>query len=172
MKRTMACNLLQTNIMTTQITPSISNDELAKAGLLCPTVQQPSLPPMVRVARGKGFVDKQDFAPSGSATTVKATIKAANPKISSKELCNRVNAVLRGETPLRDQLTVAWVQACIQDGYTGNYGERGHKTACLRMVKVQPEPAKPEPAKPETVESVSAKIAELTAMLAKLQTAK
>lgn len=167
----MACNLLQTNIMTTQIsTPTVSmdNNALAAAGLLAPA---PVLPASNRVARGKGFVEVQSFAPTGGASAIKAALKAANPKISSKALCAKVNETLRGERDLREQLGLAYFQANCQAGFVPTHGERGKKASVIRFT-LAPEPVKAVEPAPETVESVSAKIAELTAMLAKLQAPK
>ena len=147
---------------------NVTNEALVEAGL---AVVAPTMAPAERVARGKGFISVQRFSGSGSASVVKAQLKAANPKISSKALGRMVLETLRGERDLRSQLAVAWVQGRLAAGDVPSHGEIGSKTSTLKMVHA-PEPApepKAEPAKPQTAEDIAKAIAELTARLAELQ---
>jgi len=127
------------------------------------------MPAMREVARGRGTVLVQGFNGNGqSAGELKAALKLANPKLSAKALSSKVNETLRGERSVREQLGIAWVQACYQDGLVPSHGERTHNGACLRM-KAAPEPQKaeaPAPAIPETKEGLESMLKELQAKLA------
>jgi hypothetical protein len=82
----------------------------------------PSLAPMISVPSGKGFKQVQSFG-RGSAKTIKTSLVEANPELKGKALTKAVNSVLTGEKSLREQLGVAFVQACIQNGKIPDRGE-------------------------------------------------
>jgi hypothetical protein len=131
---------------------------------------EPTLPAALDVRRGKGTVSVQKFSGTGRAVDIKAQLKAANPKISSKALGVKVGEVLRGEKPLREQLAVAWVQSRFQAGDVASHGEVTKSGSCLRMVKA-PEPKIAAAVIPETKEGIAEQIAKLQAQLAKLNAA-
>lgn len=112
----------------------MTNTELATIGLDTPSI---NLPAMVRVPSGKGFKQVQRFG-VGSAKDIKETLKAQNPDLKGKALSKAVNNVLTGEKTLREQLGVAFVQACIQNGKVPDRGEVTKNGARLIFVNAAP----------------------------------
>jgi len=124
----------------------------------------PVLAPAERVQRGKGFVTVQRFSNTGSASAVRALLKAADPTLSAKALSRKVGETLRGERDLRNQLAVAWLQGRMSAGDIASHGEVSSNGSVLRL-KSLPEPqAAPAPA-PKTAEEIRAEIEKLNAAL-------
>lgn len=141
---------------------TVDNAALVEAGL---ATVKPTLMPMELVKRGKGFVHVQKFAGTGSASAIKAALKAANPKLSAKALKGKVLETLRGERDFREQLASAWLQGQYQDGLIPSHGERGKSGGCLRLVHA-PEPKVAAAVVPETKESLQKALEALQAKLA------
>ena len=99
----------------------------------------PSLAPMISVPSGKGFKQVQSFG-QGSAKTIKTSLVEANPELKGKALTKAVNSVLTGEKSLREQLGVAFVQACIQNGKIPDRGEVTKNGAKLIFVNAVEQP--------------------------------
>lgn len=144
------------------------NQALVEYGLVRP---QPMMAPPERVARGKGYVNVQRFSTTGSASAVKAALKAADPKLSSKALSRKVNETLRGERDLRCQLAIAWVTGRFAEGDVPSHGEVSSNGSVLRMRALPVEAPRPaaEPKQPETKEELEKALAELTAKLAAMK---
>lgn len=134
-------------------------------------VDRPNLLATREVARGKGHVLVQDFASSGPASQVRATLKLENPKLSAKKLNAMVLAVMRGEKTMREQLSVAFHQSLIQAGFVPSHGETGTKSAVIRFT-LAPEPKAVEAEKPATAEDLKKQIEALSAKLAEMTAAK
>lgn len=128
------------------------------------TTTTAQLPAEQEVARGKGTVRVQGFSVQGSASQIKAQLKMADPKLSAKALSRKVNEVLRGERAVREQLGMAWLQACYQDGLVPSHGERTKSGAKLVMKSA------PEPIEAPTVseELIVEKVSKLEALLKSL----
>ena len=107
---------------------------------------------MISVPSGKGFKQIQNFG-TGSAKEIKCSLQSANPDLKGKALQKAVNAVLTGEKSLREQLGVAFTQACIQNGMIPDRGEVTKNGARLIFTKIAtPEPETLE----EKIETMSA----------------
>lgn len=107
----------------------------ASAGL----TQLPATPIIGRTGKVLGSV--QRFTQNGTAKDVKAALVKADPKLKGKKLAEKVNAVLRGEVDVRQQLGVAWLQAAYAEGYVPDAGVLRTKRGGLNLVRVDSEEA-------------------------------
>jgi hypothetical protein len=149
---------------------SVSNEALVEAGLVSLVPATPTLMAAESVRRGKGYVQVQRFSNTGSASTVKAALKLADPTLSAKALSRKVNETLRGERDVRCQLAVAWVQSRYAAGDVPSHGEVSSGGSVLRM-KSAPEAVAvivQKAPEPTSAEDIGAAIAALQAKLAAL----
>lgn len=142
----------------------IDNSALVAAGLV---QEAPVLLAAESVKRGKGTVQVQRFAGSGSAKQIKDALKAADPKMSAKALTRMVDQTLRGERDLRSQMAVAWVQGRLAAGDIPTVGEVTANGSALKMKSLPKEETVvvSKPQVPKTPEEVQAAIEQLQLML-------
>lgn len=115
------------------------------------------------IQRGKGYATQQKFT-TLSAREIKEQFREKGMK---KGLSEAVNAVLRGEVDMREQLAVAWLQGSFQSGFVPDEALTFDKTASLKLVKVPKKVVEVS----ETVDSLKAAIAAAQAKLAAMESA-
>lgn len=74
-----------------------------------------------KTASGKVVGYTQHFSGTLSAKMIRESLKANGSK--GKDLTRKVNEVLRGEKDLRNQITVAYIQSKMQQGFVGSCGQ-------------------------------------------------
>jgi hypothetical protein len=118
-----------------------TNEELAQLGLATVDTTPPLVPAVtVFDKNGKSRGTVQAFSPHGSAKELNALAKASG--LTGKKAEHWVNAILRGETDLRQQLGIAWLQSKFQDGYTCGQGKltKSGDSGALELIRVTPAP--------------------------------
>jgi hypothetical protein len=121
----------------------VNNVQLQELGLVSTRAAAVlGLPVTRRSKAGKEIGVRQSFAGGGSASEVKAALKAKGVKGAA--LTEQVNAVLRGEKSLREQLGSAWFQSQLQSGFVPDFGDvnKAGTSSKLVMIKVKPEAVK------------------------------
>lgn len=118
-----------------------TNEQLSAMGLATVEDTRRSMLPAavaIKGRTGKVLGHRQAFTSTRSAKDIKAALKAQNPKMSGKALAARVNEVLTGETDLRMQLGVAWLQGAFQSGMAPDEGVMRKNTGNLKLVRIRP----------------------------------
>ena len=95
---------------------------------------------VLKSAKGKVLGMRTKFSATGSAKEIKEALKAKGK--TGQALKDAVNEVLRGETDLRTQLGVAWLQASYAEGFVPDIGDLKKNTGVLKLVKAEDDATK------------------------------